>query len=89
MPRASHGPDPAGPARRRSRRWAGGLMAVAGLGLLLWARLILVSDMPRMALAEPEAGADAAGAYAAADAMSARDPDAGAEASSGDGSAPD
>jgi hypothetical protein len=29
-------------------------MAVAGLGLLLWARLILVSDMPRMALAEPE-----------------------------------
>ena len=59
-------------------------MAVAGLGLLLWARLILVSDMPRMALAEPEAGADAA-----ADAMPDRDPDAGAEASSGDGSAPD
>lgn len=32
-------------------------MAVAGLGLLLWARLILVSDMPRMALAEPEVDA--------------------------------
>jgi len=30
---------------------AGGCL---GIGLLLWARLILVSDMPRMALAEPE-----------------------------------
>lgn len=32
-----------------------GLVApLLGIGLLLWARLILVSDMPRMALAEPE-----------------------------------
>ncbi len=39
-------------------------MAVAGLGLLLWARLILISDMPRMALAEPE---DDAASMAVAD----------------------
>lgn len=89
MPRASLGSDPAGPVRPRSRRWAGGLMAVGGLGLLLWARLILVSDMPRMALAEPEAATEAGDAEAAADVPPTRHPDAGADASPGDGSAPD
>ncbi|MHC4808765.1 MAG: hypothetical protein ACYTEV_00150 [Planctomycetota bacterium] len=80
MPRASLGSDPDGPVRPRSRRWAGGLMAVAGLGLLLWARLILVSDMPRMALAEPEAAPDAE--------VAADEPAVGADASPDDGPAP-
>jgi hypothetical protein len=55
-------------------------MAVAGLGLLLWARLILVSDMPRMALAEPEAAPDAE--------VAADEPAVGADASPDDGPAP-
>lgn len=85
MRRASDGSGPAGPDGPRRRRWAGGLMAVAGLGLLLWARLILVSDMPRMALAEPEAAPDA---EVAADAPATVEPAAGAEAGPDDGPAP-
>ena len=33
------------------------LCVLVGIGLLLWARLIIASDMPRTALAEPEAEA--------------------------------
>lgn len=63
-------------------------MAVAGLGLLLWARLILISDMPRMALAEPEGGpATLEVDDAVATAYHAAGPE-DADAPAGDGSAP-
>jgi hypothetical protein len=50
-------PEPASPppAAWDSRRSL--LVGCLGIGLLLWARLILVSDMPRMALAEPDESA--------------------------------
>lgn len=36
----------------------GMLCACCGIGLLLWARLILVSDLPRMAIADPSEAAE-------------------------------
>lgn len=38
------------------RRKFGMLCAIVGLALLLWARLLIISDMPRTAIARPEAG---------------------------------
>ena len=41
-------------ALRARRGRVGAVCAIAALGLLLWARLIVVSNMPRMAIAEDE-----------------------------------
>ncbi|MBL8990874.1 MAG: hypothetical protein JNJ48_04760 [Phycisphaerae bacterium] len=45
--------------------------AVCALGILLWARLILVTGHPRTAIATPEPGADRAGAPSPGDDRSA------------------
>ncbi len=81
-PRAGDHPVPVAGRRRVRIRLLGrrtGLFApLLGIGLLLWARLILVSDMPRMALAEPE---EPASATPADDGRSAEPADASAPAS--------
>ena len=46
------------------RKRFGILCAMVALGLLLWGRLIVVSNLPRTAVAEPQGGAPAKGGTA-------------------------
>lgn len=56
-PRERAGSDSSDAERERAAARRSGIslaVGCAGIGLLLWARLVIVADYPRMALAEPK-----------------------------------